>query len=107
MSQTDAPRAHQAVPQWEWRNTTGKASSHTKSSEEELTQNSGPQGLEPREVGWPDMPKRSKSEGSVMPGSGGKLAVETQTITVLQPRDASVNCLTASRNSPLREAIPV
>lgn len=38
---------------------------------------------------------------------GGKLAVETQTITVLQPRDASVNCLTASRNSPLREAIPV
>lgn len=38
---------------------------------------------------------------------GGKLAVETQTITVLQPRDASVNSLTASRNSPLREAIPV
>ena len=37
----------------------------------------------------------------------GKLAVETQTITVLQPRDASVNCLTASRNSPLSEAIPM
>ena len=38
---------------------------------------------------------------------GGKLAVETQTITVLQPRDASVNCLIASRNSPLSEAIPM
>lgn len=53
------------------------------------------------------MPQRSKSKGSVMAGWGWKLAVETQTITVSQPRDASINCLTASRSSPLCEAIPM
>lgn len=75
-----------ALPQWKWRNTTRKASTSIKSTEEELTQNSAPQGLEPRETGWPDTPQRSKSERSVMAGWGWKLAIETQTISVAAQR---------------------